>query len=108
MLKRIEVLICQILSHKLNIFSLQKLEAGLELWQVPYDPSQSAYCWLHNLLKKNHLNIARLEDFGVTLNPQYAALSIAEICELIEQEILLLCEAHFSRYIETKSVNVVN
>jgi predicted Fe-S protein YdhL (DUF1289 family) len=107
-LKRIELLICQILQHKFTIFSEQKLRSGLERWQIPYDPSQSSYCWLHNLLKKHHQQIVRLEDFGSTIVPQYAELSLPELTELAEQEILLLCEAHFSRYIAVPTTSVMN
>jgi len=97
-LKRIEQLNCQILENKLRIFSVPNLILGLEQWQTPYDPSQSPYCWLQNLLKKNLRDIENLEDFGVYVLPGFSQLPLHELCELIEQELLILSEAHFARY----------
>ncbi|MCH7672363.1 MAG: DUF1289 domain-containing protein [Proteobacteria bacterium] len=97
-LKRIEKLNCQILENKLQIFSLSTLKVGLEQYQVPYDVSLSPYCWLHNLLKKNHQDIENLADFGVYVLPEFSSLSLPALFELIERELLVLCEAHYSRY----------
>lgn len=97
-LNRIEKLICQILENKLRIFSETDLQAGLERWSVQYDPSQSPYCWLHNLLKKSHRELGNLVEYGALVLPQYQSLPLAELCELIDRELLVLCEAHFDRY----------
>lgn len=102
-LNRIERLVSQILERKFRIFSVPNLRAGLEQAQVPYDPSLTPYCWLHNLLKKRHQHIGAigaLQDYGVYVLPDYADLSPAELSELVEQELLLLCEAHLERYVE--------
>lgn len=97
-LSRIEKLNIQILENKLRIFSLPNLKSGLEQFQIPFDESLSPYCWLHNLLKKAHRRIDRLEEYGVYALPEYAHLSLHELSELIEREILVLCEAHYARY----------
>lgn len=97
-LNRIEKLNTQILENKLRIFSLPNLKGGLEQFQIPFDESLSPYCWLHNLLKKAHQRIDRLEEYGVYALPEYAQLSLHDLSELIEREILLLCEAHHDRY----------
>lgn len=97
-LKRIEKLSSQILQHKLRIFSLPNLKVGLEQLHIPFDESLSPYCWLHNLLKKAHQRIEKLEDYGVYALAEYATLSLTDLSELIDQEILLLSEAHHSRY----------
>mgnify|MGYP004007940553 FL=1 len=97
-LKRIEKLNTQILENKLRIFSVPNLVAGLNQFSIPYDSSLSPYCWLHNLLKKAHQRIERLEDYGVYDLPPVSNLSLRELSEQIETEILALCEAHHSRY----------
>ncbi len=97
-LSRIEKLNTQILENKLRIFSVQNLVAGLNQFAIPYDASLSPYCWLHNLLKKAHQRIEKLEDYGVYALPVVSELSLEEISEQIETEILTLCEAHHSRY----------
>jgi uncharacterized protein len=97
-LKRIEKLNIQILENKLRIFSLPNLKSGLEQFQIPFDESLSPYCWLHNLLKKGHQRIDKLEEYGVYALAEYAGLSLRDLSELIDREILVLCEAHHARY----------
>ncbi|NKB31890.1 MAG: DUF1289 domain-containing protein [Pseudomonadales bacterium] len=99
-LKRIEKLICQILENKLRIFSVPNLKSGLERASIPFDDELSPYCWLHNLLKKNHRQIENLKDYGAYTLPPYEQHSLEQLCELIEQELLVLCQAHFDRYFE--------
>lgn len=97
-LKRIERLNTQILENKLRIFSVLNLKAGLERFQIPYDESLSPYCWLHNLLKKGHSRIDNLQEYGVYALADYANLSLPELCEVIEKDLLMLSEAHYARY----------
>jgi len=105
-LKRIEKLIWQILENKLRIFSVPNLQAGLEQWGVQYDPALSPYCWLHNLLKKNHLDISNLAEYGAYALPEYQEMRLAALCEMIDTEILRLSQAHFERYIDRHAVAV--
>lgn len=97
-LKRIEKLICQILENRLRIFSVPNLKLGLERFAVQYDPELSPYCWLHNLLKKNHRDIDNLAEYGACVLPEFQQLPLAELCELMDREILTLTQAHFERY----------
>ena len=60
-MRRIEQLNTQILAGKFSIDSEDDLKAGLRRLSVPFDPSLSPYCWLHNLLKKAHHRIDSLE-----------------------------------------------
>jgi predicted Fe-S protein YdhL (DUF1289 family) len=99
-LRRIEKLICQILENKTRIFSVPNLKSGLERSQIPFDEALSPYCWLHNLLKKHHQHIDDLKDYGVYALADFSSLSPAQLSELVEQELLILCEAHFDRYYE--------
>ncbi len=97
-LQRIERLNTQIIENKLRIFSEPNLKAGLERFHIPFDESLSPYCWLHNLLKKAHGRIDKLEEYGVYALPEYADMSLQVLCETIEKDLLLLSEAHHARY----------
>ncbi len=97
-LSRIERLNTQILENKLRIFSVPNLKAGLDRFQIPYDESLSPYCWLHNLLKKGHGRMESLEDYGVYALGNYAGMPLLDLCEIIENDLLLLSEAHHARY----------
>lgn len=103
-LKRIEKLVTQILENKLRIFSVPNLQAGLEQMKVQYDPALSPYCWLHNLLKKCHRDIVNIAEYGAYVLPDYQQLTLAELCELIDAEILTLTQAHFERYFDVGTV----
>lgn len=98
-LSRIERLTAQILENKLRIFSVPNLKAGLDRFQIPYDETLSPYCWLHNLLKKGHSRLESLEEYGVYALGSYAGMPLPELCELIENDLLLLSEAHHARYV---------
>ena len=98
-LDRIEKLTVQILEHRLRIFSVPSLRQSLEYWNVPYDPSLSPYCWLHNLLKKCHRELQQLDDCGVFIRPAFAHLSLPLLCEQIDRELLILSDAHYQRYV---------
>ena len=97
-LSRIERLNTQILENKLRIFSVTNLKAGLDRYQIPYDELLSPYCWLHNLLKKGYGRMESLEECGVCPLGEYAGIPLPELCEIIENELLLLSEAHHARY----------
>ena len=99
-LNRVEKLICQILENRFRIFSVPNLKSGLEKAQVPYDPSLSPYCWLHNLLKKYHQSVDDLREYGAYVLPEFSDLSMEALCEAVEEELLVLCEAHLDRYFE--------
>jgi predicted Fe-S protein YdhL (DUF1289 family) len=104
-LRRIEKLVCQILEDKCRIFSVPNLKLGLEQLRVPFDPELAPYCWLHNLLKKKPDQVQDLKDFGAYLLPGYAHLSLQQLSELVEEELLLLSDAHYQRYYEIGAVS---
>jgi len=97
-LRRIEALAIQIMQDKLTIHSVDLLQRGMESMKLPLNPSLSPYCWLHNLLQKTPLERLVLADFGVSVAPAYQYLSTAALADLIDEELLLLCDAHFARY----------
>lgn len=97
-LKRIEKLVSQVLQHKFRIFSVPNLKLGLEQANIPFDENLSPYCWLQNLLKKHHQHIDDLSHYGVYPLPEYADLGVDKLSELIETEVMALCQAHLERY----------
>ncbi len=98
-LARIEQQNIQILEARFSISAPNRLQAGLRRLRIPYNPRQSPYCWLHNLLKKGVEDIANLDSFGVRKLPEYASWNLLELSAQIEEELLRLAEAHFDRYI---------
>ena len=97
-MRRIEKLNTQILEGKFAIHSEEDLKNGLRRLSVPFDPALSPYCWLHNLLKKAHHRLESLDGLGVTVRPEFAGLTLAELERRVEGEILALTQAHADRY----------
>ncbi|MDP2282509.1 MAG: hypothetical protein Q8L06_00100, partial [Pseudohongiella sp.] len=54
--------------------------------------------WLHNLLKKRHRALTDLGSFGVDVRPLWQHLSLPELAEDVDKQLLVLSEAHLSRY----------
>lgn len=98
-LARIEHLIVQLLDSRFQITAPDRLRAELRRQKIPFNPELSAFCWLHNLLKKGLDDIDRLESCGVRLQPAYAASDLASLSARVDEELLRLSEAHFDRYI---------
>lgn len=96
-LSRIEALTVQILAGKFAIVSEEGLAEALRQCKLPFNPSLSPFTWLHNYLKKGNLAIST-EQLGVNVQPDYSHYSLEQLAELVEDELLVLCEAHFARY----------
>ena len=96
-LARIEALTVQILQGRFVILSEADLAAGLKNCKLPFNPDLSPYSWLHNYLKKGNLAIPP-EQLGITMQPTYSHYSLEQLAELVDEELLVLCEAHFARY----------
>ncbi|MDP1932123.1 MAG: DUF1289 domain-containing protein [Gammaproteobacteria bacterium] len=99
-LRRIETLTVQILQDKFVIMSEDQLRSGLERCKLPVNPSVSPYCWLHNLLKKGPIATLIPGDYGVMLAQDCQQIPLEELAEQIDEELLVLCAAHFSRYFQ--------
>lgn len=97
-MRRIESLTVQIMHDKFLITSAALLEAQVVRCKLPLNTALSPYCWWHNVLKKLPLDALVPAEFGVSVSRAYSHLSLQELANLIDEELLLLCEAHFSRY----------
>ncbi|MCB1649961.1 MAG: DUF1289 domain-containing protein [Gammaproteobacteria bacterium] len=97
-LRRIEALTVQIMQDKLHIASELLLKEGMFRLRLPINVSLSPYCWVNTLLQKAPLEQLDLADFGIAVAPAYAHLGARALADVIDSELLLLCDAHFERY----------
>lgn len=100
-LKRIDLLTTQIMSARIRIFSVAKLQQALEDFRFFYDEEMSPYTWLHNLMQKRLYRISDLSELGAQLLPEYAETDLRDLVQEINQELFRLSEAHFERYFDT-------
>ena len=101
-LTRIERLIGQILENKFKILSETTLKSKLKRFNVPFDPTLSSYCWLHNLFKKNKDKIENLKDYGVSVKTEFAKVPLDQLIANVDTELQLLSDAHLERYFKTR------
>jgi len=97
-LRRLETLTVQILKNRFHVHSAEALEATLQHWKIPMNPALSPYCWLHSLLQKASLGALDLPSCGFSILKAHEGTSLAALADMADQELLVLCEAHFARY----------
>ena len=97
-LQRIEALVQPIIDDRFIIRSAQSLAAGLKRHAVPCNPDMSPASWLHSLLKKRHRQIQELSGYGVEIRDAWRHLTLPELAEDMDVQLLRLCEAHRIRY----------
>jgi uncharacterized protein len=103
-LERLCRLIEPIMDTRFIIRSQSELAAGLKRQAVPYNEDLPPTTWLHNLLKKRHRALTDLGSFGVEVRPDWQHLTLAELAEDVDNQLLVLCEAHLMRYFPEISV----
>ena len=97
-LMRIEALVQPIVEDRFVIRSAQLLASALKRHAVPCNPDMSPASWLHSLLKKRHRQIQDLAGYGVEIRDAWRHLSLPELAEDMDVQLLRLCEAHRVRY----------
>lgn len=88
-------------SNKLMVVDQALLRWQLQVQQVRHNADHDEYCQLFSLLKAGAGQITRTEDFGFTVNAEYRDLSLPQLRDLIDQELYILSEAHYDRYMRT-------
>lgn len=97
-LRRIEVLTSQIMGDKFHIESVDALKQRMILHKLPFNAALSPYCWINTLLQKAPLDRLQLADFGISVKAPFRHVSVQALANIIDSELLLLCDAHFERY----------
>lgn len=98
-LKRLEVLLVQVMMAKLEVFEPQRLRAQLEQRQIRFNAEQSPYCWAYQLIARGSRMIQNLEAYGLALLPEFRGWALPDLRDAIDREFFLLSEAHYERYI---------
>ncbi len=99
---RLEVLLVQVMTAKLEVFDERRLRGQLEQRQIRFVPQQSPYCWAYQLIARGARVINQLEAYGMVLLPEFRDWALPELRDAIDREFFLLSEAHYERYIAPK------
>jgi predicted Fe-S protein YdhL (DUF1289 family) len=96
---RLELLLVQVMSAKLQVFDAARLRQQLDQHQVRYLPEQSPYCWAYQLIARGARMMNQLDAYGIVLLPEFRDWALPELRDAIDREFFLLSEAHYERYI---------
>jgi predicted Fe-S protein YdhL (DUF1289 family) len=96
---RLEQLLVQVMTAKLEVFDAVKLRQQLELRKIRFVPNQSEYCWAYQLIARGARVISNIEAYGLALLPEFRDWPLPDLRDAIDREFFLLSEAHYERYI---------
>lgn len=96
---RLEVLLVQVMTAKLEVFDAPRLRRQLEQRQIRFVPQQSPYCWAYQLIARGARAINQLDAYGLALLPEFRDWTLPQLRDAIDREFFLLSEAHYERYI---------
>ena len=96
---RLEQLLVQVMTAKLEIFDADKLRLQLVQRKIRFVPHQSEYCWAYQLIARGARVISQVEAYCFVLLPEFRNWSLPELRDAIDREFFLLSEAHYQRYI---------
>lgn len=96
---RLEQLLVQVMTAKLEVFDAGKLRQQLELRKIRFVPNQSEYCWAYQLIARGARVISNIEAYGLALLPEFRDWPLPDLRDAIDREFFLLSEAHYERYI---------
>ncbi|MEQ4284544.1 DUF1289 domain-containing protein [Pseudomonas syringae] len=96
---RLEQLLVQVMTAKLEVFDADRLRAQLIQRKIRFVPHQSEYCWAYQLIARGARVISQVEAYGFVLLPEFRDWTLPELRDAIDREFFLLSEAHYQRYI---------
>jgi len=97
-LQRLEKLVLPLLERRFEVLDAALLRQRLQQQGIPFNESQSPYCWILPLLARRARQIGALEDYGLALREEASRQSLPELREVIETEFFALSEAYYRRY----------
>ena len=98
-LRRLEILLVQVMAAKLEVFDPPRLRQQLEQRSIRFAPEQSPYCWAYQLIARGARLINQLDAYGMALLPEFRDWTLPALRDAIDREFFLLSEAHYQRYI---------
>jgi hypothetical protein len=95
---RLTTLLTTIMQSKLQIIDEALLQYQLSMQPVNVPSHRNLYCQLFELIKAGASQIERPKDFGFTVRPAFAGLSLKKLYEQMDQEFYQLSVGHYQRY----------
>lgn len=97
-IRRLDVLLSQVMSGKFSIENPALLEQSLQHQNIRYDPLASPEAWLFTLLKAGATQISDLTPYGCSVLPEWRSYSLIDIRETVDADFFTLSQVHYERY----------
>ena len=97
---RLEQFKVNILEEKFTITDSNLFESKMNEFSINFNSSLEPLTWIFDLLRASSNNDLILSDFGIEILPKFSNLSLLELRDLINEEMLQLSEAHFYKFFD--------
>ena len=95
---RLEQFKTTILEEKFTISDSELFESKMNEFSINFNSSLDPITWIFDLLRASSNKDLNVNDFGVEILPAFSDLSLVELRDLINQEMLQLSEAHYYKF----------
>ena len=95
---RLEQFKATILEEKFTISDSSLFESKMNEFSINFNSSLEPITWIFDLLRASSNKDLNVNDFGVEILPAFSDLSLIELRDLINQEMLQLSEAHYYKF----------
>ena len=95
---RLEQFKTTILEEKFSISDSELFESKMNEFSINFNSSLDPITWIFDLLRASSNEDLNVNDFGVEILPAFSDLSLVELRDLINQEMLQLSEAHYYKF----------
>ena len=95
---RLEQFKTTILEEKFSISDSELFESKMNEFSINFNSSLDPITWIFDLLRASSNKDLNVNDFGVEISPAFLDLSLIELRDLINQEMLQLSEAHYYKF----------
>lgn len=95
---RLEQFKTTILEEKFTISDSELFESKMNEFSINFNSSLEPITWIFDLLRASSNKDLNVNDFGVEIFPAFSDLSLIELRDLINQEMLQLSEAHYYKF----------
>ena len=95
---RLEQFKTTILEEKFSISDSELFESKMNEFSINFNSSLESITWIFDLLRASSNKDLNVNDFGVEILPAFSDLSLIELRDLINQEMLQLSEAHYYKF----------
>ena len=95
---RLEQFKTTILQEKFTISDSELFESKMNEFSINFNSSLEPITWIFDLLRASSNKDLNVNDFGIEILPAFSDLSLIELRDLINQEMLQLSEAHYYKF----------